>query len=57
MFYDYKVELYEKNGGKINEYGILADEELTLVKTLKCDLQPSSREILKRTYGIFKVRD
>lgn len=55
MFYDYEVELWKKGETIINDYGVTITSKPTFIKTIKCDIQPTSRELLQREYGIDEV--
>ena len=50
MFYDYKVDIYNKSAGtKVN--GIFIPGVLTYVKTVDADIQPYSQALLLKDYG------
>ena len=50
MFYNYKVDIYNKaDGTKVN--GIFIPGVLTYVKTVMCDIQPYSTTLLLKEYG------
>lgn len=55
MFYDYEVELFKKGTTTINDYGVPITSQPMLIKTIECDIQPTSKELLKREYGVDEV--
>lgn len=55
MFYDKKVKLYKKGNVVVNDYGVVDRGEDIFICDMKVDLQPYSRELLKRDYGIDEI--
>lgn len=55
MFYDKKVKLYKKGNVVVNDHGAADRSEDIFICDIKVDLQPYSRELLKRDYGIDEI--
>ena len=51
MFYDKEIELLIEGEGYTDEYGIWNEGEEVPFKTVECDVQPYSSELLYKDYG------
>ena len=51
MFYNKEIHLLEFSKGYTDDYGIYHDGEEKVIKTLKADVQPYNKELLKKEYG------
>ncbi len=52
MFYDTKIDILYTGNGYKDEYGIWHDGELVSIKNIDCDIQPITKEISMKVFGI-----
>lgn len=51
MFYNKQIKILQTSAGNVDDDGIFHDGEDITLKTIDCDVQPTSRERLFRLYG------
>ncbi|OCZ52195.1 hypothetical protein [Dehalobacter sp. TeCB1] len=51
MFYDKKLDIITTGQGYVDDYGIPHKGEETVLKSISCDIQPYSSELMYREYG------
>lgn len=51
MFYDKELEILGISEGYTDDYGIYHPGQEILIKTIDCDVQPYSADLLYREYG------
>ncbi|MDF2589833.1 MAG: hypothetical protein K0S41_3674 [Anaerocolumna sp.] len=54
-FYDKDINIINKTEGYKDAYSIWHDGSYSVIKTLECDVQPITKEIAIRDFGIDKV--
>jgi len=52
MFYTKQIGIYTQSLGYKDEYAIWHDGELTITETIDCDLQPITKELAFKIFGI-----
>lgn len=50
MFYDNEIDILNDTG-KVNNSGRWVEGEITVIKTIECDVQPYSKELAYRDYS------
>lgn len=51
MFYNKSLNLLTTTAGYLDDWGVYHEGEESVLKTIQCDIQPYSSELLYREYG------
>ena len=52
MFYDKSVQIIGFSNGSTNQYGMYSKDTETVIDTIDCDVQPITRELSNKEYGL-----